>query len=95
MVNSVVVDPTRFAHIDSDGTTVIRSGASKLHRIVGSGASRIIVYDNNAGSGEVVTDIVLASGDNVSLEYGISLDTGLTFVVSGTSGSGKWTIVYQ
>ena len=92
-MNTLYREGRKFAHLTS-GTNVIRGTTTWLHRVtINTGAAgTITLYNNGAASGDVVTVITVASGDEVSLEYDVRLDTGLTVVLSVTMDI---TVIYE
>jgi len=55
-----------YAHLNSTGTTTIKSGAGILRRVVintkGSGSNTFTIYDNTSGSGTVIAVIDTVNG---------------------------------
>lgn len=86
-----------YTNIATNTTTVVKSGAGILKRIVlgviGSGDAQAVVYDNTAGSGTQITTIALGVAP-VTLEFDARFATGLTIVTSGTS-AGNITVIYE
>lgn len=86
----------RYFHISTSGTFVIKNSSGKLDSIVinnkGAGASTITVYNNTAGSGDVIA--VIDTNDVQGPQgYGTNFDTGLTVVVGGVNVD--LTITYE
>lgn len=87
-----------FANIAGAATTVVKSGAGTLDRIVVNKAvasSTVTVYDNTAASGSkiaTVTNPALLHADQYVLDYGCAFATGLTVV---TSGADDITVIYR
>jgi len=86
-----------YLNITGDATTVVKSGAGTLSRIVINAPTAtevITMYDNTAASGTIVGKITIpASPQPVSLEFGVAFATGLT-VLTATATS-DITIVYR
>lgn len=76
------------AHIATNTTTTIKSGAGALHSItintVGIGNTATI-YDNTAGSGTVLAVIATAIAGPTTLYYDVAFATGLTVVTASGS----------
>ena len=96
-------DNYNYVNIVGAGTKIITNpvgvGGGKLIRIVINNpvaSGTITIYDNGAASGNKVGTITLPATVNSpggSVEYGVTLKTGLTIV---TTGSGiDVTVVYK
>jgi len=87
-----------YAHLNSTGTTTIKSGAGILRRVVvntnGSGSNTFKIYDNTAGSGTVIATIDTVNAVGGFFEYGLAFSIGLT-VVSATGTSADITVIYE
>jgi len=87
-----------YAHLNSTGTTTIKSGAGILRRVVvntnGSGSNTLTIYDNTSGSGTVIAAIDTANGVSCHFEYNVAFSTGLT-VVDATGTSADITVIYE
>ena len=87
-----------YAHLNSTGTTTIKSGAGILRRVVvntnGSGSNTFTIYDNTAGSGTVIATIDTVNAVGGFFEYGLAFSIGLT-VVSATGTSADITVIYE
>lgn len=88
-----------FANITTATTTVVKSGAGILHKIIINthvASATITIFDNTAGSGTKIGTITLpstiTSDDPTSLAYDLGFSTGLTLVTSGTT---DLTVVYR
>ena len=85
-----------FFTIDGAGTSVIKNTPGRLHRIVitdkGTGASSLIVYNNTAGSGEIILEIDTADVQG-TIEIETEFDVGCTVVVAG--GQTKATVIFD
>jgi len=82
--------------ITGAATTVIKSGAGYLRRVVISGPanSTITLYDNTAGSGTIIAVINSSNGgDPTYLEYGINFSIGLTVVTTGAGSN--YNVLYS
>jgi len=82
---------TAYQYITGNGTTVVKSGAGVLRRIVKSNGGTVTIYDNTAGSGTIIHTM---SGTNPqgTLFYDVPFTTGLTIVT--TSGP-DLCVVYE
>jgi hypothetical protein len=95
LTNDVIKTEQRFSplYISTATTTLVKTGAGFLHRIIVNGGTTgtIIAYDNTAGSGAIIFsfDTTNAIG---SYEFNCSFATGLTIV---TSAATKLTAVYR
>lgn len=92
----VVPGGDSFSNIISNTTTVVKSGAGTLVRVIcnNPGTTEVLtIYDNTAGSGTKIGTLSFGTGAS-SLDFGIAFATGLTIVSSGTA-TGDWTIVYR
>jgi len=87
-----------YAHLNSTGTTTIKSGAGILRRVVvntnGSGSNTFTIYDNTSGSGTVIATIDTVNAVGGFFEYGLAFSIGLT-VVSATGTSADITVIYE
>ena len=87
-----------YAHLNSTGTTTIKSGAGILRRVVintkGSASNTFTVYDNTSGSGTVIAAIDTVNGVSSHFEYNVAFSTGLT-VVNATGTSADITVIYE
>ena len=87
-----------YAHLNSTGTTTIKSGAGILRRVVintkGTGSNTFTIYDNTSGSGTVIAAIDTANGVSCHFEYNVAFSTGLT-VVDATGTSADITVIYE
>ncbi len=87
-----------YAHLNSTGTTTIKSGAGILRRVVintrGGLLNTFTIYDNTSGSGTVIAAIDTVNGVSGQFEYGVSFSTGLT-VVNATGTSADITVIYE
>ena len=87
-----------YAHLNSTGTTTIKSGAGILRRVVintnGSASNTFTVYDNTSGSGTVIAAIDTVNGVSGHFEYNVAFSTGLT-IVSASGTSANATVIYE
>ena len=87
-----------YAHLNSTGTTTIKSGAGILRRVVintkGGALNTFTVYDNTSGSGTVIAAIDTANGVSGNFEYNVAFSTGLT-VVGAIGTSADITVIYE
>lgn len=87
-----------FLNINSAATTVVKSGAGVLKKIIinkGVVSSTITIYDNTAGSGTKIGTITFGLAlltDLASPVFDCIFSTGLTIV---TSGAVDITVVYN
>lgn len=85
---------TAYAYIAGAATTVVKSGAGRLVRIVnnsGAGTSATI-YDNTSAAGDTIGIIALAVVGG-SIDYDLPFATGLTIVTVGAAAD--LTVVFQ
>lgn len=82
-----------YNYISTATTTTVKSGAGFLHAITitESVASTIIVYDNTAGSGQIIASFVASAGV-ATYQLNVSFSTGCTVV---TAGASKLTVSYR
>ena len=87
-----------YAHLNSTGTTTIKSGAGILRRVVintkGGALNTFTIYDNTSGSGTVIAAIDTTSGVLGNFEYNVAFSTGLT-VVDAIGTSADITVIYE
>ena len=87
-----------YAHLNSTGTTTIKSGAGILRRVVintrGGAFNTFTIYDNTSGSGTVIAAIDTTNGVSGNFEYNVAFSTGLT-VVGATGTSADITVIYE
>ncbi len=87
-----------YAHLNSTGTTTIKSGAGILRRVVvntrGGITNTLTIYDNTSGSGTVIAAIDTVNGVLGNFEYNVAFSTGLT-VVNATGTSADITVIYE
>ena len=87
-----------YAHLNSTGTTTIKSGAGILRRVVintkGGALNTFTIYDNTSGSGTVIAAIDTTSGVLGNFEYNVAFSTGLT-VVNAIGASADITVIYE
>ena len=87
-----------YAHLNSTGTTTIKSGAGILRRVVintkGSASNTFTIYDNTSGSGTVIAAIDTVNGVSGHFEYNVAFSTGLT-VVDASGTSADITVIYE
>ena len=87
-----------YAHLNSTGTTTIKSGAGILRRVVintkGTGSNTLTIYDNTSGSGTVIAAIDTVNGVSGHFEYNVAFSIGLT-VVNATGTSADITVIYE
>ena len=94
----MVPNASSYLNIVGAGTTVVKSGAGTLRRIVCNKAvasSVITIYDNTTGSGTkigTITQPITLLGSQIVFEYGCVFATGLTVV---TSAADDLTVVYE
>ncbi len=87
-----------YAHLNSTGTTTIKSGAGILRRVVintkGGITNTLTIYDNTSGSGTVIAAIDTVNGVSGNFEYNVAFSTGLT-IVSASGTSANATVIYE
>ena len=87
-----------YAHLNSTGTTTIKSGAGILRRVVintrGGALNTFTVYDNTSGSGTVIAAIDTTNAVSGNFEYNVAFSTGLT-VVGAIGTSADITVIYE
>jgi hypothetical protein len=84
-----------YKNITGNGTTIIRAGSGKLKRITVNTPgtlSQMTIYDSATGTGTKIGTANTVLGQ-VSLQYDIAFNTGLTIVTTGTL-SADLTVVY-
>jgi hypothetical protein len=85
----------RMKNIAGAATTVVKSDAGNLHRVIvnnGSGANTATLYDNTAASGTVIATIAVNKLQG-SVDFGGVFSTGLTVVTTGADTD--ITVVYD
>ena len=87
-----------FANLLANATTVVKTGAGELARIVinNAGASSNVcqVFDGLTASGTPIATIDTVELNGRVLEYGCRFATGLTIVI-GTGTAADITVVYS
>lgn len=88
---------SKYSHINTATTTVLKYGAGRLHKIIvnTSVTETVTVYDNTVGSGTEIAVLTLSTAGNplpFFLEYDCPFNTGLTVVTSSTA---DLTFVYE
>lgn len=83
-----------YQNITSAATTVVKSGAGTLERIIvnTTAAAIITIYDNTAGSGTKIATIAASPVIGSNFVYGALFSTGLTIV---TAGASDITVIYS
>src|SRR6516164_2316582 len=85
-------------HLNTVGTTTIKSGAGFLHLIAinqtGQGSSTCTVFDSLSGSGTVLA-VLNTLSQITSILYDITFSTGLTVVVTGTTQPPDLTVSWR
>lgn len=88
-----------WANITTGATTVVKSGAGTLHKIIINtpvASATLTLYNNTSAAGNKIGTITLPStitGETpISLEYDLYFSLGLTIV---TSGATDLTVVYR
>ena len=91
-----LVSGNAYVNVASAATTVVKTGAGVLERIIvnkaGTGTT-IVIYDNTAGSGTKIA--TLTSTAQNSIAYNIRFSTGLTIVTDAGSGAADVTVSYR
>jgi hypothetical protein len=84
------------AHINTNTTTVVKSGGGWLHSITinskGATGNTATVYDNTAGSGSVLA-VIDTTAQIQTLLFDVAFQTGLT-IVTANGTAGDLTISY-
>ena len=90
--------PTGARHIAGAGTTVVKAGSGRLHRLIinkAIGSSVVTIYDGTSTAGAVLAVITMPAvllHSQVVLDYGgMPFANGLTIV---TSAADDLTVVY-
>jgi len=75
-------------------TTYFRLAGVLQRIIVSDNVGGVIIYDNTAASGTIITDLDTAQGSNPlgGVEYGVPFSNGLTIEIDGNVGV---TVVYE
>ena len=78
---------SNYRNLTTAATTVLKYGPGRLHRVIindGPPGSSIVIYDNTAGSGTIISTINTATiASPLSMEFGCPFSTGLTCVMTG------------
>lgn len=86
-----------FSNINTNTTTVVKSGSGVLKRIVvnkvGGASNTCTIYNNTSGTGTIIATIDPVHTQMV-FEYDVVFNTGLT-IVTATGTAADLTIVYQ
>lgn len=86
-----------FSNINTNTTTVVKSGSGVLKRIVvnkvGGASNTCTIYNNTSGTGTIIATIDPVHTQMV-FEYDVVFTTGLT-IVTATGTAADLTIVYQ
>ncbi len=94
-------EATRHEYIDSNATTVLATGTSKIFRVVVNGGSSaagtITIYNNASANGLIIAIIDVATARGNSLEFGFAFPNinGLTILTESFANGANCTIVYQ
>lgn len=94
VVGGLIASPVGlFNNIKTATTTVVKTGAGVLHKIVvnTTAAGTIVVYDNTAGSGSTIATLKASIVEN-SYTYDTPFTTGLTIV---TAAASDITVTYR
>ena len=94
VVGGLVASPIGlFNNIKTATTTVVKTGAGVLHKIVvnTTAAGTIVVYDNTAGSGSTIGTLKASVAENTYI-YDTPFTTGLTIV---TGAASDITVTYR
>ena len=87
-----------FINLLTNATTVVKSGAGFLNRVVinnaGASSNTITLYDNTAASGTLIGVIDSVEANGRLLEYGLDFKTGLTVVIE-TGTAADITVVFD
>lgn len=89
-----------YAHLAAIGTTVVKSGAGELRRVVinkfTGGTVTATLYDGLTVLAPVIASVTIGIGSGISpttLEYGLKFTTGLTVGIVG--GAPDLTVIYK
>lgn len=86
-----------YENINTNTTTVVKSGSGVLKRIVvnkaGAYSNTCTIYDNTSGTGTIIGTINPVY-TQIVFEYDVVFNTGLT-IVTATGAAADLTIVYQ
>lgn len=91
----VAQDEYAWVDISTKATIVAKTGQGELHSIVinSPGTAWVLtVYDNVAGSGQLIATIAVTAGE--PLLYDVEFGTGLTIVSSGST-AGDATVTFS
>jgi len=82
--------PVAYSHHTADA--LVKTGPGMLTGVVlaaGSDAATVIVYDNTAGSGDIILTLAAATGTSESaiIPNGVSFKKGVYVVMTGTAES--------
>lgn len=89
----------KFTNVAASATTVVKTGAGILHRIVVNTAlatGTLTIYDNTAASGTKIATVTIPAAPAPShfvLEFQCAFATGLTIV--GATANIDYTAVYS
>lgn len=81
-----MINPMMATHMAAAATKVIHSRSAVLGSVIvntGAASAVVTVYNNTAGSGDVVAIIDAAAATGNPREYNIACPQGLTVVMSG------------
>ena len=88
-----LITSSTYKYIGAAATTVCKYGPGRLHVVVNNdNAGACVIYDNTAGSGNVIASIDLSKVLG-SMAFGCPFSTGLTVVTTGATV--KITVVYE
>lgn len=82
-----------FRNVTGAGTTVLKFGAGRLHRVIlnSTGGTSVTIYDNTSAAGTIIS--TLTTGIIASLDFQCDFSIGLTIV---TVGAGcNITVIYE
>lgn len=86
---NLTISAYKSAHITTDATTTIKSGAGILHTVcvnTPAATETITIYDNTAASGTVLAVATLFASTNPCFTYDLTFATGLTVVTAVAAG---------
>lgn len=81
-----MINPMMFTRMAAQGTKVIHSRQGTLGSVIintGASSAVVTVYNNTAGSGDVIAVIDASAATGNPREYNIACPKGLTAVMSG------------
>src|SRR3990167_3012023 len=94
----VYIDGSSFAHITTNTTTLVKTGAGTFHSLLINTSALMgntaTIYDNTSGSGTVIA-IVNTARSAPLLIYNVAFSVGLTVVTAGDLPAADLTVTYR